>query len=69
MDIFKRFNYPKQRCFVCPPYGGENEGLKPLKHKARRRARHMLKHMDKNNASEERFLEENNRGEHSYSYS
>ena len=45
MDIFKRFNNPKQRCFVCAPYKGENEHLKPSKNKARRNARRTLKRM------------------------
>lgn len=43
MDLFKRHNHPKQRCGYCPPYKGENEGLKPQKAKARRRARRILR--------------------------
>ncbi len=34
-DRFKLFNVPKQRCSVCAPYRGENEGLRPQKAKAR----------------------------------
>ena len=42
-DVFKFLNVPKQRCFYCAPFRGENYGLRPLKRKARRRARHILK--------------------------
>ena len=51
-DVFKFLNVPKQRCFYCAPFGGENYGLRPLKSKARRRARHALKQSLKSNMEE-----------------
>ena len=46
-DEFKLRAVPKQRCAVCPPYRGENEGLRPQKAHARRRARHELRRNDR----------------------
>jgi len=42
-DVFKKHNKCKHACSVCPPFEGENTGLKRRKAEGRRRARRMLK--------------------------
>jgi len=45
MDKFKQHNKCKHQCSVCPPFEGENTGLKRRRKEGRRRARRILKAM------------------------